>query len=108
MPKQQQLLIKSIPDFDVICEDIDTCATILMERLEQNGYKNIQKITHVAIGEVVPESVEIRVGKDTLVFIYKPIACHNYNKIQLGKNEIKVATIDTILSFYYVYDKILI
>lgn len=103
MPKQQQLLIKSIPDFDVICEDIDTCATILMERLEQNGYKNIQKITHDAIGEVVPESVEIRVGKDTLVFIYKPIACHNYNKIQLGKNEIKVATIDTILSFYLAF-----
>lgn len=103
MPKQQQKLIKSIPDFDVISEDAETCATIVMERLVQDGYKNVQKIVHEPIGELIPESIEIRVGKDTLVFIYKPIACHNYNKIQLGKNEIKVATIDTMLTFYLAF-----
>jgi hypothetical protein len=103
MPKHQRRLIESIPDFDVISEEPDTCATIVMEQLEQAGYKKIKSIYHAAIGELIPEHVEIRVGKETLVFIYRPIACHNYNKIHAGPNEIKVATIDTMLSFYFAF-----
>lgn len=103
MPKHQRRLIETIPDFDVISEEPDTCATIVMEQLEQAGYKKITSIYHAAIGELIPEHVEIRVGKETLVFIYRPIACHNYNKIHVGPNEIKVATIDTMLTFYFAF-----
>ena len=46
---------------------------------------------------------EVRVGKETLAFIYKPIACHNYNEIHLEGKSIRVATIDTILSFYLAF-----
>jgi hypothetical protein len=103
MPQPRKRLIQSIPDFDVISEDHVTCATIVAERLEDSGYKNIQQIIHPAIGELIPEHIEIRVGKETLVFIYRPIACHNYNKLNIGYNEIKVATIDTMLSFYFAF-----
>ena len=54
---------------------------------------------------------------EILGFIYKPVACHNYNTIQIKNAEINVATIDTIMSFYlaflfvdtgyYFYDRIL-
>lgn len=103
MPKHQQRLIETIPDFDVISEESDTCATIVMEQLEQAGYKKITSIRHPPIGELIPEHIEIRAGKETLVFIYSPIACHNYNKLHIGPNEIKVATIDTMLSFYFAF-----
>jgi len=36
----------------------------------------------------------------TVAFIYKPLACHNYNTITIHNKDINIATIDTILSFY--------
>jgi plasmid maintenance system killer protein len=55
------------------------------------------------VGEIVPYHIEIRVGQESLAFIYKPIACHNYNAIQIDSREVLVATIDTILSFYFAF-----
>jgi len=71
--------------------------------LEENGFKNIEEIIHEPVGEIIPERIEIRVGKDSIAFIYYPIACHNYNTITIGNQEINVATIDTILSFYLAF-----
>jgi hypothetical protein len=45
----------------------------------------------------------VRVGAETLALIYKPIACHSYNKIQINNQEINIATIDTILTFYLAF-----
>jgi hypothetical protein len=103
MPKSQQHLVKKIPDFDVLYEDPDKCAVIVQERLESLGYKDLHIIRHDAIGEIIPEHIEIKYGKDILAFVYKPVACHNYNTLRLGNQEINVATIDTILSFYLAF-----
>lgn len=103
MPESQQHLVKKIPDFDVLYEDPDKCSTIVQERLETLGYKKIQIVKHEAIGEIIPEHVEIRYGKDIIAFIYKPLACHNYNVLRQGSQEIQIATIDTILSFYLAF-----
>ena len=35
--------------------------------------------------------------------IYKPIACHSYNIIRMKKRNVKIATIDTMLSFYLAF-----
>jgi len=43
------------------------------------------------------------VGKDVVAFIYEPLACHSYNIIKQQGYEIKVATIDTMLSFYLAF-----
>jgi hypothetical protein len=63
----------------------------------------IKTIKHSAIGELISEHIELTVDNIPLVFIYKPIACHNYNKIVIGNKEINIASIDTILSFYLVF-----
>lgn len=94
--------MKEVPDFDVLSDDPDRTAMIIKEQLTQNKFKNIKTIKYKPIGELVPERVEILVGKETIANIYKPIACHSYNKIVINNNEINVATIDTILSFYLV------
>jgi Poly(A) polymerase catalytic subunit len=103
MPINQKRKFMRIPDFDVLSEEPEKCSLILRERLEENGFKNIEEIHHEPVGEIIPERIEIRVGKDTIAFIYYPIACHNYNTITIGNQEINVATIDTILSFYLAF-----
>ena len=96
---------KHVPDFDVLSTDPELCAMILIEKLKDSGFKNIKKINHPNIGEIIPEHIQITVEKDTIVFIYKPIACHSYNNIHLGKDKKKVhvATIDTMLNFYLAF-----
>jgi hypothetical protein len=103
MPKKTKKIIEKIPDFDVLSENPQRTATIVEERLADAGFKHIKIIHHDAIGEIVPEHIEIRYNKELLAFIYKPIACHNYNTIQIGHQEINVATIDTIMSFYLAF-----
>jgi hypothetical protein len=94
---------KRSSNFDVIFDNPERCALILKEQLERNHISKIKIINHPAIGELIPEHVEFCVDNVTLVVIYKPIACHNYNKIILGNKEINIASIDTILSFYLVF-----
>ena len=103
MPKTQRKLIMQIPDFDVLSEEPERTANIVGEQLNEYGYKNIKIVKHDAIGEIIPERYEVRVGKDTIAFIYKPIGCHSYNTININDKEINVATIDTMLSFYLAF-----
>jgi hypothetical protein len=103
MPKVQKKLIMQIPDFDVLSEEPERTAAIVGEHLEDNGYTKIKIVKHDAIGEIIPERYEVRVGKDTLAFLYKPIACHSYNTININDKEINIASIDTMLSFYLAF-----
>jgi hypothetical protein len=103
MPKTQKKLIMQIPDFDVLSEEPERTANIVGEQLNEYAYKNIKIVKHDAIGEIIPERYEVRVGKDTIAFIYKPIGCHSYNTININDKEINVATIDTMLSFYLAF-----
>jgi hypothetical protein len=108
MSKSRRNMIRKIPDFDVLYEDPEKCAIILEETLKEHGFKHVKRVHHDAIGELIPERIQLLIGNETLAFIYKPIACHSYNKITINKKEINVATIDTMLSFYlaFIYSKI--
>ena len=103
IPDKEGRFLEKIPDFDVLHEKPEECATIVQERLDDAGYKNIKIIKHDAIGEIIPEHLEIRMKNEILGFIYKPIACHNYNTIKIQENEVNVATIDTIMNFYLAF-----
>jgi hypothetical protein len=103
MPKEFQHKINQIPDFDVFTENPHLVAEIVKERLEDINIKNVKIIRHDAVGELVAVNYEIRVGKDMICFIYEPIACHSYNVIQDKGYKIKIATIDTIMSFYLAF-----
>jgi hypothetical protein len=103
MPENQRRLLSKTPDFDVIAEDPDKCAVILKDILSNNNFTHVKVVNHDPIGEIIPYHVEIKVGKETIAFIYKPIACHSYNKIHIENKMIQVATIDTILTFYLAF-----
>jgi hypothetical protein len=101
MPPENRKLIEKIPDFDVLYEDIDKGSLIIKEKLYSSGFKNVKLIKHLNIGEIIPTHYEIRVGQDIVAFIYEPTACYSYNTITHNNQKINIATIDTILYFYF-------
>jgi len=103
MPKNLQKQLKRIPDFDVLSHDPETTAEIVKERLKDENINNVKIVRHDAIGDIIPLSYEIIVDKDTIAFIYKTIACHSYNEITYKKTPLRIATIDTMMSFYLAF-----
>ena len=92
-----------IPDFDVLSEDPETTILIVKERLQDEGIKGVKVKKHDKIGELVTKHYELIVGKETIAFIYEPLACHSYNKITIKNKVINVATIDTMFSFFLAF-----
>jgi hypothetical protein len=103
MPKNLRKQLEKIPDFDVLSEDPLIVAQIVKERLTDINVKDVKIIKRPAVGEIIAPHYEIRVGNDVVAFIYEPLACHSYNIIKQKGYEIKVATIDTMLSFYLAF-----
>ena len=103
MPHHLRGQLLKIPDFDVLSEEPTVTAQIIKERLNDINVKNVKIIKRPSIGEIIAPHYEIRVGKDTVAFIYEPLACHSYNIIKESGNDVKVATIDTMLSFYLAF-----
>jgi hypothetical protein len=103
MPQHLRHKLLKNPDFDVLSEEPTVTAQIVVERLRDIGVKNVKVIKRPSIGEIIATHYEIRVGTDTIAFIYEPLACHSYNVIKEGGYSVKIATIDTMLSFYLAF-----
>ena len=103
MPNKTKKQTEQVADFDVLTNEPDITAEIVKERLKDIGIKNVKIIKREPVGEIIPVHYEILVGKDTIAFIYKPIACHSYNVITVSGRSAKIATIDTMLSFYLAF-----
>lgn len=95
--------IPMIPDFDILSEDPERMSNILKERLTALNIKNIKIVKQKGIGEIISPHYELKVGPETIVFIYKPSACHSYNNVVFNKRKMRIATIDTMLSFYLAF-----
>ena len=103
MPKNLQQKLQKIADFDALSNDPETTVDIVKERLKDIGVKDVKIIKRENVGEIVPVHYEVKIGGDSIAFIYKPIACHSYNVIDIHGQKVKVATIDTMLSLYLAF-----
>ena len=103
MPKHIRQKFNNIPDFDVLSDKPQQTADILKDQLQEEGYKNIKVVRHESIGEIVAPHYDVRVGNETICFIYEPLACHSYNVVSIKGMKVKIATIDTMLSFYLAF-----
>ena len=99
-PKIKHIPVDKIPDFDVLSIEPRNTARIIKERLTDMGIKKIKIQKRNGVGEIIAPHYEIKVGKETIAFIYEPLACHSYNEIKFGSKTVRIATIDTMLSFY--------
>ena len=95
--------INTIPDFDVLSNNPKRTAQIIKERLDDFDFGKVKITKKPGIGEVIAPHYEIKVEKDTVIYIYKPLACHSYNIVTENNRTIKVASIDTMLSFYLAF-----
>ena len=103
MPKHLKHKLEKIADFDVLSHDPETTCEIVKERLKDVGIKNVKITKRANVGEIVPLHYEIKVGNDIVAFVYEPIGCHSYNVINFKGQKVKIATIDTMLSFYLAF-----
>ena len=101
--KSRKKDISKIPDFDVLSVEPKKTANKLKEKLTNHGYKNVIINKKKGVGEVIADHYEVRIGRETIIFIYEPLACHSYNILRLNKRNIRIATIDTMLSFYLAF-----
>lgn len=102
-PKIKHIPVDKIPDFDVLSIEPRNTARIIKERLTDMGIKKIKIQKRNGVGEIIAPHYEIKVGKETIAFIYEPLACHSYNEIKFGSKIVRIATIDTMLSFYLAF-----
>jgi len=103
MPRHMRTKLEKNPDFDVLSEEPTLTAEIVKERLEEIGIKNVSIHRLEGIGEIIAPHYEIKVGKDNVAVIYEPLACHSYNTFTQHGEDINVASIDTMLSFYLAF-----
>jgi hypothetical protein len=90
----------SNPDFDVLAEEPEDVINALKKEFKSHRI-HIKIINHPPVGEIVPPSCEIVIGKDTVAFIYKTERCHSYNEVVMNGKKVKIATIDTMLHMYF-------
>ena len=100
--KERKQLIK-YPDFDVLALDPLNAAEIIKHQLEKAEISDVTITKLPGIGEIIAPHYEVKVGKEIIVFIYEPLACHSYNTIKINNKSVKIATIDTMLSFYLAF-----
>lgn len=95
--------LEEIPDFDLLSNWPDKTAKAIKEALEQQDIRNITIETKAAIPEYLSTHYEVRVGSQPVAYVYKPLACHSYNSIKVNGKIFRVATIDTMMSFYLLF-----
>ena len=103
LKKLRKKKIPKVPDFDVLSLDPEGTARVIKERLTSIGVKKVSHKKHDAIGEIIPLHYEIKVGLETILIIYKPLGCHSYNIVNIDSRNIRIATLDTMLSLYLAF-----
>jgi len=91
------------PDFDILSEEPEMLAELIKEGLEENNFKKVNVIKHKGLQDILSDHYEIKIGLDSVCYIYSPAGCHSYNKITINGDTIRVASIDTMLSFYLAF-----
>jgi len=91
------------PDFDVLSKNPAATAEAMKNKLKKAGFTNVRVVKIKPVGEIISESHQVRWGKERLVTIYEPLGCHSYNIRHTQHHAIKIATIDTMLSFYLAF-----
>lgn len=83
LPEYHAEKIPNVPDFDVLSLNPETTAQVLKETLKDSDISNVKILKRKAVGEVIGEHYEVKVGNETVVFIFKPLGCLSYNQIKM-------------------------
>jgi hypothetical protein len=90
-------------NFDVLSTTPKLSTEKLVETLKANIDDDITYEKKNGIDDIIPEHYIVKVNKIHIITIYQTQACYNFNTIKENNNTIKIATIDTMLSFYLAF-----
>ena len=99
--KQIKIINKS-PMFDLLSNNPLNSINIIKNLLEKH-FNNVSIIYHESIGENIPLHYQLKINNNSILFIYKTHACYSYNNIKINNKIYRIATIDTLLSFYLAF-----
>ena len=94
--------LKNVPDFDVLSLNPVKTVEKVVAVLKKAGY-TIKVTEHEPIGELISKHYSISVDDEYIAFVYEPTACHSYNVIHEHGKDLKIGTIDTLLSYYLAF-----
>jgi hypothetical protein len=103
LKNKEKSFLSEIPEFDILSYTPDKTASKIKDELESRGVIHVSIQTKQSIPEYLSTHYEVKVGSQPVAYIYKPLACHSYNTVKLNDKIFRVATIDTMLSFYLLF-----
>jgi len=103
LKNREKMYMNEIPEFDLLSNTPEKTAKKIKEELEKKGVLSVSIQTKPSIPEYLSTHYEVKVGSQAIAYIYKPLACHSYNTIKLDGKIFRVATIDTMMSFYLLF-----
>ena len=81
----------------------DKTAKLIKEKLEAADIRDVSIEKKPSVSEYLSTHYEIKVGSQPVVYLFRPLACHSYNTIKVDNKIYRIATIDTMLSFYLLF-----
>ena len=103
LKNQQREYLTENPVFDMLSSTPDKTANRIKEKLEEADIRDVTIEKKPSVSEYLSTHYEIKVGSQPVVYIFKPLACHSYNTIKVDNQIYRIATIDTMLSFYLLF-----
>jgi hypothetical protein len=101
---------------EILTDDPLSDIKLIKEKIK-NEYKSLKIIIREPIGHIIDTHYEITINEKTVCIIYDSKGCYNYNTIKRENKQIKVGTIDTMMTYllasmytgreYYNNDKLL-
>ena len=88
--------------FDILCENPENESKLLKNKLK-NKFPNIKITKMNEIGEVIPLVYNLEIDDKININLYKSTGCVSYNLVHKSKKNIKIASIETILSLYLAF-----
>ena len=100
---QERAYLSENPIFDMLSFNPDKTAKLIKEKLEAADIRDVSIEKKPSVSEYLSTHYEIKIGSQPIVYLYKPLACHSYNTIKVDNKIYRIATIDTMLSFYLLF-----
>ena len=103
LKNQERAYLTENPVFDMLSSNPDKTAKLIKEKLEAVDIRDVSIEKKPSVSEYLSTHYEIKIGSQPVVYLFRPLACHSYNTIKVDNKIYRVATIDTMLSFYLLF-----
>jgi hypothetical protein len=97
-------LFSEIPNYDVFLMDVVDVAPKLKEAIEQLGeFETVELFIQEPYIDIIGQRASIYVDGQKIITMYEPTGCHSYHDIRFGVGRLCIASIDTILCMYFIF-----